>query len=363
MDYVEWCDSICTNLADYGEAQSGFVHLSSFASAYLKDRQILATEQANQNVIMAVDAVFRVFRHHLDSPRLNLAYEDIELLRASYARWQAVFKVNVDDTELAVLEALHRLSIVEDNGTFSIESVRLADMLIDPSLESLTSPLTEDRLIQLLKRMETRKLTRPSVFIGDSSCKATYAGAVRVTRNRIIADSEIDQLRVQGESDMLDYKRHIKVGSKTEKAEFARDVVAFANGSGEVKRFLVGVEDDGGFTVSSDPLAHAHEIKSLNETTLQQIVSERTVQAPSIRITERGVHRDGPYAVIEIKSNIGHLPYRFFETPADSKLPGAALAGEVVIRKGTTKQRASADEIAALENRSKLYRQLNPGSV
>lgn len=363
MDYVEWCDSICDHLANYGEAQSGFVYLSSFASDYLKVYQVPEKEQANQNVVMAVDAVFRVFRSHLNSPRLNLTDEDIEMLRATYERWQAVFQLNVSDTELAVLEALNRMSIIENNGTFSLESVRMSDMLTHPAIANSPTQLTEDRLIKLLKRLETRKLARPSIIIGDSTCTATYASAVTMTRDQVISDSEIDQLRVQGESETLDYKRQIKITSKTEKAEFARDVMAFANGSGEVKRFLVGVEDDGTFTVPPDPLAHALEINAMKETTLQQIVSERTVQAPSIRISARGVHRNGPYAVIEIKSNIGHLPYRFFANPGDSKQPGAAQAGEVVVRKGTTKQTASADEIFALENRAALYRRLNPGSV
>lgn len=324
---------------------------------------MLETEQANQGVIWAVDAVYRVFRSHLDSPQLNLTYDDFELLRASYARWQEVFKLDTNEIELAILEALNRLSITEDNGVFSIESVRIADMLADTAIGGLPAALTEDRLIQLLNRLETRKLARPSINIGPSSCKATYASAVRMTRDQVISDAGVDQLRVQGESETLDYKRHIKIGSKSEKAEFARDVVAFANGSGEVKQFLVGVEDDGAFTISTDPIAHTQEINSLKETTLQQIVSERTIQAPSIRITARGLHRDGPYAIIEIRSNIGHLPYRFFENPGDSKLPGAAQAGAVIVRKGTTKQRASTDEIASLEKRAALYRQLNPGSV
>ncbi|MGN6031676.1 MAG: AlbA family DNA-binding domain-containing protein [Thermomicrobiales bacterium] len=174
-----------------------------------------------------------------------------------------------------------------------------------------------------------------------------------------MADREIDKLRTQGEHDHLDYKRMYKLDSPSDKAEFTKDVLSLANTGGPVSKLLVGVEDNGSFTIPLDAAEHARLLRKLVDTTLQAIVSERTGVASSI-LVQHGEHREGPYVLITITSKTADLPYRFFIRPADAKLPGASQSGEVWVRHGTSKRLATADEVAALEERAILYRSLFP---
>src|SRR5690606_10773736 len=142
---------------------------------------------------------------------------------------------------------------------------------------------------ETMDRLESYKLVHRRGGL-QRSYKTSYAGYTRLSRLQILEDRQVDALRVLGESDTLDYKRHVKIGSPTEKLEFAKDVVAFANGPGELKHILVGVNNDGTFHVPADPDHHRKLIELLNETMMQQIVSERTIQTPSIRLVARDEH-------------------------------------------------------------------------
>lgn len=87
-------------------------------------------------------------------------------------------------------------------------------------------------------------------------------------------------------------------------------------------------------------------VRKIVDTTLQAIVSERTVIAPSI-LVEHGEHREGPYVLITITSDVSDLPYRFFTKPTNGKLLGASQGGEVWVRHSTSKRLATADEVEA----------------
>jgi hypothetical protein len=132
-----------------------------------------------------------------------------------------------------------------------------------------------------------------------------------------------------------------------------------ANAGGAGPRFLLlGVEDKGEFyrpQSEAERTNHRKLLDEITETRLQQIVGSRTTHSPSIRVRARGDHREGPYVLIEILRNVAHLPYRIYEDQTDRAAADANNRGEVWIRKGSTKARATAAEIAALELQAALY--------
>lgn len=239
------------------------------------------------------------------------------------------------------------------------EYVDLDAVVGDPDLTSIFPTMTDDLAEEELDELVANRLCDAHKNIGSTQYRATYGGATWISKAHVLADREIDELRTQGEHDHLDYKRIYKIDSPSDKAEFTKDVLSFANAGGTVSRLLVGIEDNGTFTVPQDPAEHARLLRKLVDTTLQAFVSERTVIAPSI-LVEHGEHREGPYVLITITSDIADLPYRFFTKPADAKLPGASQGGEIWVRHGTSKRLATADEVEALEERARLFRSLFP---
>lgn len=297
-----------------------------------------------------------------DDKRLQLKYENLTVLTNTYGRWQAIVDLSINDDERVLIDTINRLSISEQDGVFWVGEVRQEQLMQDPVLVQLQKSYPEDHLEEMLDQLSNHKLIHQLKWIGGAEYKATYCGFTRLNREHILQDRDIDELRLRGESDSLDYKRVLDVSSRKGKTDFAKDVLAFANtGGSPVKHILVGVEDNGTFPRPDDPEAHKQAVHSLMDTTLQQIVNERAIHAPSVTIKAKGDHREGPYTLIEIKSEVGNVPYRFFSNPPDSKAAGATKNGEVWVRKGTTKHLASADEIADLEQRAALYRQTLPG--
>lgn len=357
--YTEWCDQIFSSLADYAaSAYSHHVNLQSFASEILDGNDGYGHD--GSNVVNACLGVLRAFGwvHDWD-PNIPFKVKQIDALRSVRARWDAFARIELNDPQRYLLEVVVRNSITHGEKSFGTEYVRIDAMLNDPDLTSAIPGFTPDLAEEELDELVARHLCETHKTIDMAEYRATYGGATWISKAHVLADREIDELRTQGEHDHLDYKRVYRVDSPSDKAEFTKDVLSFANAGGTLSRLLVGVEDNGTFAVPGDPAEHARLLRKLVDTTLQAIVSERTVIAPSILVSH-GEHREGPYVLITITSDIADLPYRFFATPADAKLPGASQGGEVWVRHGTSKRPATADEVAVLEERARLYRSLFP---
>lgn len=357
--YTEWCDQIFSSLADYAaNAYSHHVHLQSFASQILDGDDGYGHD--GRNVVNACLGVLRAFGwvHDWDT---NIAFKvkQIDALRSARARWDAFARIELNDRQRYLLWVVVRNSITPGEKSMGAEYVRIDAILDDLDLTSIIPGLTPDLAEEELDELVARQLCEAHKTVSMAEYRATYGGATWISKAHVLADREIDELRTQGEHDHLDYKRIYKIDSPSDKAEFTKDVLSFANSGGTVSRLLVGVEDNGTFTVPQDSAEHARLLRKLVDTTLQAIVSERTVIAPSI-LVEHGEHCEGPCVLITITSDVADLPYRFFTKPADAKLPGASQGGEVWVRHGTSKRLATADEVEALEDRARLFRSLFP---
>jgi hypothetical protein len=357
--YSDWCDQIFSSLADFAASTySHHVHLQSFASQVLDGDDGYGHD--GRNIVQACLGVLHAFGwiHDWDT---NIAFKvkQIGSLRSARARWDAFAGIELNDRQRYLLEVVVRSSIVSGEKSISAEYVRIDAILDDPDLISTIPGLTPDLAEEELDEVVARQLCEAHKTAGVTEYRVTYGGTTWISKAHVLADREIDELRTQGEHDHLDYKRIYKIDSPSDKGEFTKDVLSFANAGGTVSRLLVGVEDNGTFTIPEDAIEHGRSLKKLMDSTLQAIISERTVIAPSILVAH-GEHRDGPYVLITISSDIADLPYRFFAKPADAKLPAASQGGEVWVRHGTSKRLATAAEVEALEERARLFRTLFP---
>lgn len=220
--------------------------------------------------------------------------------------------------------------------------------------------IVSDHAMELLDELVNHRLAHSHKTLGFTEYKSSYWGVARTNRAHVKTDREIDFLRTAGEGDTLDYKRNYKLGTDAEKWEFTKDVTALANAGGAGSRYLLlGIEDNGEFYQPNAPNteeAHRRLLDAATETRLQQIVAARTTHSPSIRVAAKGQHRDGPYLLLEITRDVGHLPYRIYRDQAERMAANAHELGEVWIRKGSTKLLATAAEVASLEHQAGLYR-------
>jgi hypothetical protein len=287
------------------------------------------------------------------SPQQHYRHGDLDRMKDSYARWQMAFSNQLSPNESAVLGAVNRLSVTEDDDavmTLRVSSEDVCRQIGDASLD-------DERIREILRQLRDKGLINFHPTMGRTQGQSTYIGVARLERSQVVNDREIDDLRQSGESDTLDFKRTIDLGSSAKNFEFAKDVTALSNAGGIGPRFLLaGVEDNGVFFAppdSNEAADHQSSLDDLQETRLQQIVAQRTLSTPSIRVA-RGHHRFGSYVLIEITRDERNLAYYVFSDPADRLAPDAEKRGEVWIQKGSIKVKATPQEIEALRTRSEI---------
>ncbi len=360
MDYVEWCDAVADALADFAEGQPNrWVNLQQFAGQFVAMRALPNQVSVTQAVLRAAVDVLRVLGVGGTSPAIQFKYADLSRLRDKYFRWLYAAAISLNPLELALLGTLNQLSQHELGDYASVEEVDLRQIVEAINADPAGAPLEADRAEEVLDALERFALARGVKWIGLTRYESSYLGVARLARARVAQDREIDALRCAGEGDTLDYKRHYKLDTDAEKWEFAKDVTALANAGGQGPRYLLlGVEDNGEFYrpgSADEERAHRALLDITTETRLQQIVTSRTTHSPSIRIAARGDHREGPYVLIEVSRDVGHLPYRVYRKQATRTAPNASASGEVWIRKGSTKSLATLAEIAALEHQARMF--------
>lgn len=355
-DYVGWCDSIMGKYVAHIEERQ------NRKSANFHSAAVLISESYGQtNSRQFCTAVASGLQDTLTgmslweaSPQQHYSHEDLDRVKDSYARWETAFSNQLSQHESVVLGAVNALSVTKDGD--AVLTVRTSSG--DVCQQIGDAALDDERIRETLRGLGDKRLSTFYPTIGRTQAKSTYMGVARLERSQVMSDKEIDNLRQKGEGDTLDFKRIIDLGTAAKNFEFAKDVTALSNGGGIGPRFLLaGVEDDGVFFAPPDSnaaAAHQSSLDDLQETRLQQIVAQRTLSTPSIRVVTRGHHRFGPYVLIEITSDERNLPYHVFSDPADRSTPDAEKRGEVWIRKGSIKERATPQEIEVLRTRSKI---------
>lgn len=326
MDYVEWCDALAEGLAKFAESQPNrWVHVHQFADYFIASRQLVSNSGIEHAVIL--DSMEVMFACGLDnrSQGFYLKHGHLDLLRGHYDRWTRAQSISLDDHSLLLLDSLNRLSRRANNGYTTVDDVYLDAILAEVNQDPEGMRLDTDYAMELFDGLENLGLSHSQKFIGSTEYKSSYMGVARTNRAHVAADQEIDHFRTAGEGSGLDYKRHYRIKSNAEKWEFTKDVTALVNAGGlGARHLLLGVEDNGEFfrpSSADDEQEHRALLTAITETRLQQIVTSRTTHAPSLRVAARGEHRDGPYLVVAITRDVGHLPYRIYQNQATGRRP------------------------------------------
>ena len=174
----------------------------------------------------------------------------------------------------------------------------------------------------------------------SSECALPTAGEARLGNPDNVDEELLHRLLREGESARLDYNRRIPLCTWYigEKAELLKDILAFANAWREQDAYiLTGVKHSPG-----EPAAIIGLDSPLDDAQVQQFVNSKT---------NRPIH----FGYVEFASSRGNIGV--FQIPVQQR-PfylrerfGALKANVIYVRRGSSTDIASPDEVAAMERR------------
>jgi hypothetical protein len=192
--------------------------------------------------------------------------------------------------------------------------------------------------------------------MGSREAQSTYLGLVwELRRASTISSQEIDQLAQEGETLTVELKRELDLRTKSQKAEFIKDVIALANAKSPESRYLlIGFTDDGEYYNPQDLQKRANRdqlLDALSAEQIQAILSAHTRPVIQIQYTKVDYY-DGTVGKLEITRDVTELPYQVSKTigSTDRKDRNARQVrqGQVFIREGTIIREADATDIESM---------------
>src|SRR5687768_5626332 len=87
MDYVEWCDYLANELADYAEANDRWVHLQVFARHLIEKHQWNPGNALETAIVLDSAEVMRVCGIDVGGPQIHLKFAHLTGLRDHNSRW------------------------------------------------------------------------------------------------------------------------------------------------------------------------------------------------------------------------------------------------------------------------------------
>ncbi|HEY0072140.1 MAG TPA: ATP-binding protein [Chloroflexia bacterium] len=181
------------------------------------------------------------------------------------------------------------------------------------------------RIIEVVQELDDKyHMLRKRGRAGLVKARPTYVGDVRLTRQ---VDTEkqahIRNLLTTWEGVNVDFKRELKLNTKSEKAEFVRDILALVNTRFNGERNLV---------IGFDPKTqqfYASVDQQLTSDQMEDILGAYTSPVPTVHYY-RVPWANGTVGLIEIDREPHKLPYKVKVDVADK-----VKAGDVFVRHGS----------------------------
>ncbi len=199
------------------------------------------------------------------------------------------------------------------------------------------------RLLTVAEELNNLGLIRIPTLVGGPyfSMVATMTGIVwAIKRGYVFESRRIDDLVEQWETTSVDFKRELHTGTKGEKAELVKDLLALANTQASGPRLLV---------IGFAPRTHAYHgppDPRLSQDHFEQVVAMYT--EPVVDLRYRVVdYRVGPVGEIEVLRDRRKLPYRVKSDLGDEQ--HRIHSGDVFVRHGSQVEKPTEAELAAIE--------------
>jgi hypothetical protein len=245
-----------------------------------------------------------------------------------------VFAIYLDDEQEAFLRQATALSEERQAGYARVEWVPWQKVFDALGWRTSDNAPAYDITARL---DEEGCLERMAALGGRIEVYPTYAGIVRATEQ---AQTELQELVAdllpEWETTNVEFKRHVDLATKADKAKFIRDILALATTKVTGERFLIVGFDDKThqFIRSVDP--------SITQNRLEQILNAYAAPAPQIRY-HRVTWDQGEIGIIKVLRDPTRVPYRVNATLAHIS------KGDVYVRHGSQVEPPTPAELTALQ--------------
>jgi hypothetical protein len=253
--------------------------------------------------------------------------------------WTHIHDVWLEPRQEAFLAKLCEMSERRDEHWAHLEPVQG-----DGVLEAMGETPSRGESVPLIVALSDLGLVDKShLTLGSFPTFPTYAGLVRATE-KVATEGQTLVLRLleDWETTNVDFKRELHLGTKDEKAEFVRDVLALANTQVTGDRYLVTGFDPRtrDFTTTVDP--------RVTQDTIENILNEFTKPSATVLYkTFAWTDGSGEVGLLEVRRDRARVPYR-----VSRRLAGEHKViedNQVFVRHGSHVATASDEEIADLE--------------
>jgi hypothetical protein len=287
------------------------------------------------DAVMDLDRLGLVEPGGADSLWVRLNQEGRRLAAQSLRSiWPDVFAIYLDDEQLAFLRETAALSEDRQIGYARVEWVPWQKIFDALSWRTSDNAPAYD----ITARLEQEGcLVRRAALGGRIDVYPTYVGIVRATEQ---VQTKLQQLvaglLLEWETTSVEFKRQLDLGTKAEKAEFVRDILALATTKVSEERFLIVGFDDKThqFAQSVDP--------AIDQNRLEHILNAYAASAPQIRYY-RITWDQGEVGIIKVLRDPAKVPYRVTKALAHIN------KGDVYVRHGSQVERPTTAELAALQ--------------
>jgi len=267
--------------------------------------------------------------------------------RDPIAFWGAICDQQLDPRPAELLRVVNRLSTMEHPN-----SPEPGFVFGDAIASELDWPQAREFVPAVAKDLAQAGLITDQSSIGLTRLRANFRGLVWETRRMAAGEARrILTLVAYGETTSVELKREVETGTKDQKAELVKDLLALANTQASPPHLLLVGFDD------KTRSYHGAPNPRMTQEHLEQLLEEYT--APVLNVRYRVIDLpEGPVGEVEVVRERTKLPYRVATSVGDKK---RIEKGTLFVRHGSLAVPATPDEEAAIEAEGDHARQAMAG--
>lgn len=345
MDYVAWCGLVLSELVSLWEQSPRDRQLGVHDRA-LVDRitphapvhEGLASEVGDAlhdlcDLGLVVDVHGRFWK--VTSSGLSYADDPVPT-------WQLICSTPLRSDQRELLAVVNRVSQQEGRDLTTVHWIDRD--AVESELPSDFDPDMVDPIAEELGK--AGHVDRRAFLGGHLELAANLRGLIWETRrDHAFVAAAVEELLEVGETTSVEIKRQLNTKTKSEKAEFVKDILALANTQASGQRLMLIGFDDKTLEYLGPPAP------TITQDHLEQILNQYTW--PIVQIGYKSVNYRNGVGILEIRRNPAELPYRVAKSVGDTK---RIECGQIFVRHGSQVEEPTPVELIAIQEEGERAR-------